>query len=170
MKYVDYLKDNIISIIIYILTLFLIFLMLNAFKLDISVNLLTIMILIICGLTIITFNFYRKNKFYHSYLERLNKMSKKYLILETIPEPNTYEEKIMVDSLYEINKSMIENINDYQRNITEFKEFVEIWIHEVKIPISSLVLKCHNNKDKYDKSFLSIIRRLDNTNIVNNIF
>jgi hypothetical protein len=68
----------------------------------------------------------------------------------------------MVESLYEINKSMIENINDYRRNILEFKEFVEIWIHEVKIPISSMVLKCHNNKEKYDKSLLGIIRRLDN--------
>ena len=162
MKYIDYLKDNIVSIIIYISTCFLIFLMLNAFKLDISVNILTIVILLLCGVSIILFNFYRKNKFYKSYLNGLNKLSKKYLILETIPEPNTYEERIMVESLYEINKSMIENINEYQRNINEFKEFVEIWIHEVKIPISSMVLKCHNNKEKYDKSLLSIIRRLDN--------
>ena len=57
---------------------------------------------------------------------------------------------------------MIENINEYQRSTIEFKEFVELWIHEVKIPISSMVLKCHNNKEKYDKAFLSLIRRLDN--------
>ncbi len=162
MKYMNYLKDNILSIIIYLTTLLLIFLMLNAFKLDITVNIITIIILLVSGISIMTFNYYRKNKFYKAYLNNLKKLSKKYLILETIPEPNTYEEKILVDSLYEINKSMIENINDYQRNITEFKEFVEIWIHEVKIPISSMVLKCHNNKEKYDKSLLSIIRRLDN--------
>ena len=162
MKYSEYLKDNIISIIIYLSTIILLFLMLNAFKLDMSVNILTTIILLISGISIITINFYRKNKFYKSYLNNLNKLSKKYLILETIPEPNTYEEKIMVESLYEINKSMIESINEYQRNIIEFKEFVEIWIHEVKIPISSMVLKCHNNKEKYDKSLLSIIRRLDN--------
>lgn len=162
MKYIDYLKDNIISIFIYLITILLIFLMLNVFKLDISVNILTTVILLLCGISIITINFHRKDIFYKSYLGSLNKLSKKYLILETIPEPNTYEERIMVDSLYEINKSMIENINDYQRNIIEFKEFVEIWIHEVKIPISSMVLKCHNNKEKYDKSLLSIIRRLDN--------
>ena len=162
MKYTEYLKDNIISIIIYLSTIILLFLMLNAFKLDMSVNILTTIILLISGISIITINFYRKNKFYKSYLNNLNKLSKKYLILETIPEPDTYEEKIIVESLYEINKSMIESINEYQRNIIEFKEFVEIWIHEVKIPISSMVLKCHNNKEKYDKSLLSIIRRLDN--------
>ena len=68
----------------------------------------------------------------------------------------------MVDILYDINKSMVENINEYKKNINEFKEFVEIWIHEVKIPISSLMLKCHNHKEKYGKDFLSIIRKLDN--------
>ena len=162
MKYIDYLKDNIISIIIYLITISLLFFMLNVFKLNISANILTLVILLIMGITISIINFSRKNKFYKPYLNSLNILPKKYLILETIPEPNTYEEKIMVESLYEINKSMIENINDYQRNITEFKEFVEIWIHEVKIPISSMVLKCHNNKEKYDKSLLSIIRRLDN--------
>jgi signal transduction histidine kinase len=136
--------------------------MLNAFKLDISVNIITIIILLICGISIVTINYYRKNKFYKLYITNLDKLSKKYLILETIPEPVTYEEKLMVNSLYEINKSMLENLNEYQRSVIEFKEFVEIWIHEVKIPISSMVLKCHNNKEKYDKSFLSLIRRLDN--------
>ena len=162
MKYIEYLKDNLINIIIYLSTITLIVLILNAFKTPLFVSLLCFLIFIICGLLIITISFIKKNSFYKNYLSNLDKLSKKYLILETIPEPNTYEEKIMVTSLYDINKSMIESINEYQRNINEFKEFVELWIHEVKIPISSMVLKCHNNKEKYDKSFLSLIRRLDN--------
>ena len=162
MKYIDYLKDNIIEIIIYLITLLFIGLILNAFKLDLSVTELTIVVFIISGISITLVNYNRKNKFYKEYFNNLDKLQKKYLILETISEPNTYEEKLMVNSIYEINKSMIENINEYQKNVIEFKEFVELWIHEVKIPISSLVLKCHNNKEKYDNSFLSIIRRLDN--------
>ena len=162
MKYRNYLKDNLIGIIIYLSTITLIILILNAFRMPLFVSVICFLIFIVCGLLIITISFIKKNIFYKSYLSNLEKLSKKYLILETIPEPNTYEEKILVNSLYEINKSMIENINEYQRNINEFKEFVELWIHEVKIPISSMVLKCHNNKEKYDKSLLSLIRRLDN--------
>ena len=162
MKLLEYIKDNIINIIIYILTLVLIVLILFAFKLKIEAIIVITLLSLISGITILLLNNQRKNKFYNPYLNNLKELEKKYLILETIPEPTTYEEKILAESLYEINKSMIENINEYQRNINEFKEFVEIWIHEVKIPISSLVLKCHNNKEKYDKSFLSIIRRLDN--------
>ena len=162
MRLIDYIKDNIISIIIYFITILLIALTLNAFKMPLLVTILIAFILLINGIVILLVSYYRKNKFYTAFTNNLSKLSKKYLILETIPEPNTYEEKIMVESLYEINKSMIENINEYQKNINEFKEFVELWIHEVKIPISSMVLKCHNNKDKYDASFLSLIRKLDN--------
>ena len=162
MKYREYLKDNLIGIIIYLSTIILIVLILNAFKMPVFVSIICFLLLIVCGLSIITISFIKKNIFYKNYLFNLDKLSKKYLILETIPEPETYEEKILVNSLYEINKSMIENINEYQRNINDFKEFVELWIHEVKIPISSMVLKCHNNKEKYDKAFLSLIRRLDN--------
>lgn len=162
MKFSKYLKDNLINIIIYIATVVLLALILVAFKVPNQAIIIIQIVLVFSSLVILLNNYFRKNKFYKQFCRNLEKLDKKYLVLETLPEPNTYEQKIMEDSLYEINKSMLENINEYQKNINEFKEFVEIWIHEVKIPISSMVLKCHNNKEKYDKSFLSLIRRLDN--------
>ena len=163
MKFSKYVKDNLINIVIYIATVILIALMLVAFKVPIQANITTVIVLIFSSVVIILNNYFRKEKFYKQFRSNLEKLDKKYLILETLPEPNTYEEKIIVEALYEINKSIIENINEYYKNTIEFKEFVEIWIHEVKIPISSMVLKCHNNKEKYDKSFFSLIRRLDNS-------
>lgn len=162
MKFSKYLKYNLINICIYLVAIVLITLMLEAFKTQIQAQIATVIVLLFGGIIIILNNYFRKNKFYKQFNINLEKLDKKYLVLETLPQPNTYEEKIMAEALYEINKSMIENINEYQRNIIEFKEFVEIWIHEVKIPISSMILKCHNNQEKYDKSFLSLIRRLDN--------
>ena len=163
MKFSKYVKDNLINIVIYIATVILIALMLVAFKVPIQANITTVIVLIFSSVVIVLNNYFRKEKFYKQFRSNLERLDKKYLILETLPDPNTYEEKIIVEALYEINKSMIENINEYYKNTIEFKEFVEIWIHEVKIPISSMVLKCHNNKEKYDKSFLSLIRRLDNS-------
>ena len=163
MKFSKYLKDNLISIAIYLATIVLVTLMLVAFKVQIQAIIIIAIVLVFSSSIIILSNFFRKNDFYKQFSSNLENLDKKYLVLETIPEPNTYEEKIMVESLYEINKSMLENINEYQKNTNEFKEFVEIWIHEVKIPISSMMLKCHNNKQKYDESFLSLIRRLDNS-------
>ena len=92
----------------------------------------------------------------------LDKLDKKYLVLETVLEPTTYEEEIVNNILYDINKSMIENINIQKRSINEFKDYIEMWIHEVKLPIASMVLKCHNHKEVNSNELLSIIRRLDN--------
>ena len=39
-----------------------------------------------------------------------------------------------------MNKSMVENVKEYELSINDFKEYIEMWIHEAKIPISSLVL------------------------------
>ena len=98
MKYREYLKDNLIGIIIYLSTIILIVLILNAFKMPIFVSIICFLLLIVCGLSIITISFIKKNIFYKNYLFNLDKLSKKYLILETIPEPETYEEKILVNS------------------------------------------------------------------------
>ena len=162
MKFIDYFKNNVVGIGIYLLGLITSIIMLMLFNVQPVVLLLIFFIFLFNGLIIIIINYFRKNKFYKEFNNNLKRLSKKYLILETIPQPDTYEEQVLVDALYEINKSMVEAINEYRKNITEFKEFVEIWIHEAKIPIFSLVLKCHNKKDKYDKTFLSLLRRLDN--------
>lgn len=161
MKFFKYAKDNIINILIYLSTTILIILMLSAFKIEIYINIIIFIVLLLNGIMMIVLSYFRKYRFYHSFLNNLEKLDQKYLILETIPEPNTYEEKIMVNALYDIDKSMIENIKLHQNNMNEFKEFVEMWIHEVKLPISSMILKCHNHKEIKTQEFLSLIRRLD---------
>lgn len=162
MKFLEYIKDKIINILFYLNTMLFIFLILRAFKIEFYINIIIFIILLSNGIVILTFSYVRKYRFYNLFLSNLEKLDKKYFVLETIVEPNTYEEKIMVNSMYEINKSMIENIKIQKKSINEFKEFVEMWIHEVKIPISSMLLKCHNHKEIKTQELLSIIRRLDN--------
>lgn len=162
MKFISYIKDKHFSILIYIAQVLLIGIMLNSFKVEFFLIILIILLNIITGLIILIYNYLRKSSFYKELINNMNKLDKKYYILETIPTSNTYEEQIMVNVLYDINKSMIENIKKIENNIINYKEFVEIWIHEVKIPISSLVLKIHNNKSKYSNDILSIIRKIDN--------
>ena len=162
MKLVSYIKDKVISIVIYLLMVVLISLILKVFNLDKSVLIVIFLILIINGIMLILINYFRKRSYYNNILGMLDKLDKKYLVLETVLEPTTYEEEIVNNILYDINKSMIENINIQKRSINEFKDYIEMWIHEVKLPIASMVLKCHNHKEVNSNELLSIIRRLDN--------
>lgn len=162
MKFNNYIKDNYFCIIIYIAQALLVGTLLILFNVPLYLIFLIFLLNILTTLSLLTYNYLRKYKFYNELTENMKNLDKKYYILETIPEANTYEEKLIVDCLYDINKSTIENIRKIENSIIDYKEFIEIWIHEVKIPISSLVLKCHNNKSKYSSDLLSVVRKIDN--------
>ncbi len=162
MKLSEYLIDKIGDILIFILGHFTIIMLLIAFKAEPSLIFSIIFIDCIMFLSIILIDYFRKKKFYSNLLNNIENLDKKYLILEMIEKPEFYEGKIFYELLYEINKSMIENVKEYSLSINEFKEYVEMWIHEVKIPISSLVLLNHNHKNELSKKYEEQIRRLDN--------
>lgn len=162
MKLSEYLIDKIGDILIFILGHFTIIMLLIAFKSEPSLIFSIIFINCIIFLSIILIDYFRKKKFYSNLLNNVENLDKKYLILEMIEKPGFYEGKIFYELLYEINKSMIENVKEYSLSINEFKEYVEMWIHEVKIPISSLVLLNHNHKNELSKKYEEQIRRLDN--------
>ncbi len=162
MKFKKYLLDKIILITISIVGFIITILMLNAFKIQ---NDLKIAITIIFSMVLlfnILYDYLRKYNFYTKLLKTLDSLDKKYLILEMINKPNFYEGELFYQSLYEINKSMIENVKEYSLNVANFKEYVEMWIHEVKIPISSLTLLNHNHQDQIDRRCVEEIRKLDN--------
>lgn len=162
MKLIKYLLDKIPQIIISIMGFAITIFMLNAFKVESTLKIaITIIFFIVCIFNI-GIDYFRKYKFYQSLSNTLDVLDKKYLILEMINKPNFYEGEIFYQTLYDINKSMIENVKEYNLSIIDFKEYVEMWIHEVKIPISSLTLLIHNNQEKIDKRYVEQIRKLDN--------
>ena len=92
-------------------------------------------------------------------INKLKLVNEKYLLCELVKKPDFLEGKIIYDVLYEVNKSMNENIIDYKEKINNFKEYIELWIHEVKIPLSALILYTHNKK--VNKTILKEINRID---------
>lgn len=162
MSFKKYLNEYKLAIILTLLSYFLIFSLLMIFKINIALIILCELILIVLMLAILIGEYFRRRKFYNELLNNTNRLDKKYLVLETINKPNYYEGELIYQTLYEIDKSMIEHIKEYEDSIDEFKGYVELWIHEVKIPLMSLMLKCHNNKDKIDRTFEEQIRKLDN--------
>lgn len=161
MKFSLYVKDKIFSILIYSFKVFLLCIIMKIFNLNNNAIFIILIIEIIVGIIILFINYLPKKKYFGYMINNLKKLDKKFLILEMMPEPIKNEEIIISNILYDINKSMIENIKLKEKGLLEFKEFIELWVHEVKLPISSLVLKCHNNKEKYGNDLISIIRKID---------
>lgn len=53
--------------------------------------------------------------------------------------------------MQEAGKSMLENVNTYKRLQEDYKEYIELWIHEIKIPIATSKLIIENNKNEITK-------------------
>ena len=55
---------------------------------------------------------------------------------------------------------MIEEVDKYKTNLEDFKDYIEMWIHEVKMPLATLTfLMTHNNKD-LDKKYLYQLKKI----------
>ncbi len=156
MKLKDFLKDHIYVFIISIITYFLILLILLALKIKAEFIVVISIIFFVNVILIFMIDYFRKRNFYNDLLRNINALDKSYLVLETIKKPEFYEGKLTTKGMYEINKSFIEEVNDIKGQVQDFKEYIEMWIHEVKIPLSSLSLKY-----SHDKNIMSELKRLE---------
>ncbi len=150
MKLKKHIKDKITEILITLFLYIIILLLLIAFKTKTELILALTLIYLLTILSFILIPYFRKKTFYNKLEKNIKELDKAYLVLETIKEPTFYEGKIITNLLYEINKSMIENVNTF-----------EIWIHEIKIPLSSLTLKAHNQKNEFSKNTINQIKKID---------
>lgn len=160
MKLSEYLKDKVYFIIVNLICISIIILLLLAFKVRFSLIMVVTFLFITENILLLMIDYFRKKNFYTSLIQKLEELDKKYLILEMMSRPSFYEGKILYDTIYETDKSMIENVNEYLSNIEDFKDYIEMWIHEVKIPISSLILMSHNHKE-LNNTYINEVKKLN---------
>ena len=161
MKLSKYLKTNFLIILLFIVIIAIINLILISFKTNEQAIIGVTITAIIGFILSIIYDFNRRKKFYSKFLNNLELLDKKYLITEMIEKPNFYEGEILYDALYEIDKSMAEEIKNYSLSLVDFKEYIEMWIHEVKLPLASLNLIVHNHKELSDKKIVEQLKRID---------
>ena len=161
MKFSKYIFDKWLEILIILCGTFLILMMLFAFKVAKEVIVGISIVFFLIFIAIILTDYFKRRKFYTNLINNVDRLDKKYLVLEMLNEPSFYDGKVLYQVLYEINKSMNENVKDLEISLTDFKEYIELWIHEIKLPIASLMLMNHNQKSKLDKKYEEQIKRID---------
>lgn len=161
MKFNSFLKDRLYSIVTALFCYFIILLVLLAFKSDKSIIIAITIILLVTYILLFLTDFFRKQKFYTDLLTNIDNLDKAYLVLETLNRPEFYEGKLLCQALYEIDKSMNENVRIEKEQLLDNKEYIEMWIHEVKRPLASLVLTLNNQKNILDRKTKNILKRLE---------
>lgn len=156
MKLSAYLKDKLYAFIIFVIYIIILILFLIALKLTSSIIVFITVFTVVVFLVILLYDCFRKRKFYNELLEKLNSLDKKHLLIEMLLEPNFLEGKILYDVLDEVNKNEHDLISNLKIKQEDFKEYIELWLHEVKLPIASLTLI-----NRKDKNTLRVLKELE---------
>ena len=162
MKFRDFIKEKMVLIIGIILALVSVEILLLAYHIGILVRLYIAIIVILVVVLAISIEYKRKKDFYNQVIKRMEDLNEKYLISEIIKTPNFIEGKILKGILKDTGKSMLENVNYYKNIQEDYKEYIELWIHEVKIPIAASKLIIENNKNEITKSIDEELDKVEN--------
>lgn len=163
MKFKDYFKDRLPAYLIYVLALVLMLIFMSAFHIHMQAVVIVSVILLLALVSAELWGFFRKRNYYSKLENCLNELDKKYLISEMADCPDFLDGQILYNTLREANKSMCEHIAEYRHENMEFREYVELWVHEIKLPVASMQLMCHNDGNtKYTEPLKRIDDYIEN--------
>ncbi len=154
-----YIEEKIWLILFYILFIFiqLVFSYLLGFEMSVMFLLFLISALL---LIIYLFFDYRKIKKQSIKIKSLtDNLEEKYLISEVLKKPKDIKGEAYYYALKKASKSMNDEISKLEHKYQDYKEYIESFVHEVKTPISALLLYSDNHKDAELKGE---IQKIDN--------
>lgn len=161
MSFRSFCKDHLLTIILFLFADFLCFLFLLIFKSSTPLIVVLLFTIFLVEISSFLYEFFRRKAFYDDFSSKLLSLDQKYLITEILEEAHFFEGRVLVDSLYDINKSMLDHLNQYKGRIESYKSYLEMWIHEIKIPLSNVLLHIHNQKGESDAILLDQIKKLE---------
>ena len=162
MKFRDFLKEKLYYIILLAFILISSDILLMIYNISLFMVLYITIVPILGFLICLIIEYNIKNSFYKRLEKQMAELDEKYLISEIVQNPNFIEGKILINTIQDIDKSMLENVNKYKHLTEDYKEYIELWIHEIKIPIATSKLIIENNKSKETKSIDEELGKIEN--------
>ncbi|MBD5458353.1 MAG: HAMP domain-containing histidine kinase [Lachnospiraceae bacterium] len=113
---------------------------------------------VICYLTIA---FFLRKRHLDKLFGMTEQLEERYLIAEIMEVPERADEQVFYRVMKMAEKSMLEKINEIQRERKEYKEYIEQWVHEAKTPITAMKLLCENNRSDFTREMLTELENMN---------
>ena len=94
-------------------------------------------------------------------LNLAEQLEERYLLSEVMEKPERADDLVYYRLLKLAGKSMLEQVNGVRRERTEYKEYVEQWVHEIKTPITAMKLLCENAHSQETKELLVELEKVN---------
>ncbi|MDE7188174.1 MAG: sensor histidine kinase, partial [Lachnospiraceae bacterium] len=85
----------------------------------------------------------------------MDSLDQKYLFTEVTGSPESELEKVYFQLMKTALKSMTDEVSEARRLNREYQEFVEQWIHEIKVPLTGIQLLCENNRSDTTRKIMT---------------
>lgn len=162
MRFSEYIKDKILIFLLHLLCMIFLmgFFYITGYSKSASVLVLIFwwIILILWTLT----GYYRRKKYFDQALHILKNVDQRYLLGELLPSSPYLEDQIYKELIQRSNKSVIERIREIEDEQSDYRDYIESWVHEIKAPITSIQLACENHKDKVTRQISLENQRIEN--------
>lgn len=162
MRFKVFIKEKLLIITLLFFGIVTIEIFLLAYQVDSFIKIYIPIIILGLYFIAVLYEYFKKKNFYNKLQKILEELDEKYLITEIIENPNFIDGKILKNILEQINKSMIENVNTYKYLTEDYKEYIELWIHEIKLPIAASKMVIENNKNTVTKSIDEELDKIEN--------
>lgn len=157
----DYIKDRSLEIFLnFIFFVFVIYILKVSYIERITIHFIVLLWIALTSISIL-YDYNKKKSYYNQLLLSLQELDKKYLLPVVINEASFLEGKILYEILSITDKAMNEEVNKYKFNQEEYREYLDLWVHEIKTPIAASKLIVENNKNENTLSILEEIEKVE---------
>lgn len=162
MKLIEFLRDRVVFIFINIILFIIISVIMLLLEISgVEVFLIGCVWFLPCGANMIL-EYIRYSTYINSLHIHMSNLERKYLLPEVIDEGDFLIAQEINDILKEVGRDMHENVNLYKHQQQEYKEYIEMWIHEIKTPIASTRLLIENNPNEVTRKVDTQLDKIEN--------
>ena len=121
--------------------------MLNTIGIQIEVIIIAVIALLVLMLSVLITEFRRRHKYYKELDYIINNLDDPYLIYEMFPKNNFLDAQIFEEIVRTSNYAMVDNVNLYKNAQEAYKNYIELWVHEIKTPLAASKLIIENKNE-----------------------
>ncbi len=124
---------------------------------------LTLVMTVFCAANIVAFAYLyiKKSAYYNNLVKLYEGLDVKYLISEMTEEGGFSDSRIFSEILRGANKAMNDQVARFRGDMKAYREYIELWVHEIKTPIAGAYLAASNHDTPQMRSVEAELKRIE---------
>lgn len=140
----SYLRDNLAAIVVGVLCCLGVAGMLGVLGVGRDATVLVPCFVALCGAVALGIGYARRQRFYAELARIVEDLDSTYFASELVDAPDFLEGRLSHEALEAVGKAAADDVAFHRQQAESYRNFIELWIHEIKTPIAAAHLMAAN--------------------------